>query len=230
MTVTDYLSLLPTSLFGNSGNQIIRINNGYLPPLDDSTLEKAEESLGIDFLSDEGAGNLCFIQSSEIQPVFRTSFDQRQLLDVFYACHIRLGTEGTTPSDLYLPSNTEDFWTLEGCGARMRNLHLLQFHLPSNSYAPIGNRSFRFVNQYSDQELSQKTRIIKINSHYSISGVPEEVWSFSINNQIPAKMALEKLSPMSKEDLLTYQKILYAIQQTMHLTKKLLPFKIHPLE
>lgn len=229
MTVPDYLSLLPKPLFADRSSQIRRIKNGYLPDLDDSVVQKAADSLGLDFLSVEGADNLCFIQSSEVQPAFRTSFNWRQLLHVLYAGHIKVFIESTHQPGLFLPSSAEEFWKLEAIGERLRQLHLLQFVLPPETFT-LKEGSFHLTWHSSNPQIPENTRTLELGSNHCITGVPEKVLSFSLDNRIPAQIALEKLHPFSQENFLTYQKILFAIEQTLNLNKSLSPLKVHLLK
>lgn len=230
MTLLDYLSLLPKPLSGVDNSQIRRIKNGYLPDLDDSVVQKAANSLGLDFLSVEGSDNLCFIQSSEVQPSFRTSFNWRQLLDVIYATHTKLSIEDKNPSGLYLPATAEAFWSLEAMGQELRQLHLLQFPLPSGAFFPHQKGSTSHTGQLSRNHPSKATRTIEIGSDQAITGVPEEIWTFSLNNRLPAQMAHQRFYPLSQDDLLTYRKILLAIRRTIELNKHLSSLKVHLLQ
>lgn len=230
MTLWDYLTLLYNPLLGVSNSQIRGVQNGHLPDLDDSVVQKAEDSLGMDFLSVEGDGNLCFIQSSEVQPAFRTSFTWRQLLDVFYATNTKLLVEEKYPSGLYIPATTEAFWSLEALGSELRQLHLLQFFLPSEIFLPHNLKSAQETDQPSKYKTAGTTRTIQIDAGQAISEVPQEIWTFSLNDRHPAQMALERFFPLSQDDLLTYRKILYAIKRTIELTKNISSIKVNPLE
>lgn len=90
MTLSQYLLELPRPLFGKPSKRLYdKLQAQDFPHIHEELIRQLEELLELPFVSLSGSGNLCFIQSDEILPEFRTSFHQLHLLDAIYASSLQ---------------------------------------------------------------------------------------------------------------------------------------------
>lgn len=225
MTLTQYLVQLPGPLFGKKMvKEVLQVNG--LTEFSDLVIKKAEARLQLPFVP-ETENNLCYIQSQEVLPGFRTSFHDMHLLDVFYACSLNFDSSSIGLDLLPFPTNPDLFWELSEYGRRLRILHTLSFQLPHSAFPFAANSPFeKLISVHShfpfyQQIPGQETGKIWVNAENYFSQVPSSVWDFKIHQRFPAREALKKHFEISliPNMILGYQKRLYAVKESLSLVK-----------
>lgn len=227
MTLTQYLLQIPRPVFGQEVvNEVVLINE--LTELSDQVIKKVEARIELPFVP-KMEGNLCFIQNQEVLPAFRTSFDDMQLLDVFYACSLSSNSSSISLDFLPFPTNTDSFWELSEYGRQLRVLHTLNFELPHWVFPLIANSaSKKEAKMDATYPLFQKiptqgTGNIWVNAQNYFSEVPKAVWDFKIHQRFPAREALQMRlkTSLTQNIVLGHQKRLSAIKQSLSLVNKI---------
>ncbi|HEX8017335.1 MAG TPA: hypothetical protein VF465_19050 [Flavobacterium sp.] len=97
-------------LYNQSVPETVNLNN--------EIVKLFADHLGLLFLSEKDAGNVCFANSSELRPEFRQSFTAIELLDYIYAfAHSSFYKEF---QKIVITSEADIFWKLVKIGAGLR--------------------------------------------------------------------------------------------------------------
>lgn len=115
-------------------------------------------------------------------------------------------------------NETVVFWQLVTLGSELRKLHLLQSNSLSNYVTeyPIAGDNIVIKIKYESGK-------VYINDSQYFDGVPSSVWEFYIGGYQPAQKWLKdrKERELSFEDILHYQKIIVALNETIRLMKEI---------
>ena len=114
------------------------------------------------------------------------------------------------------PSNKKTFWKLVDLGAELRTIHLLENPVIDNyisTYPMDGNNVV--------EEIIYKEEKIYINQVQFFNKVPDVVWRYYIGGYQPAQKWLKdrKGKELSVDDILHYQKILVALNESNRVMK-----------
>ena len=116
------------------------------------------------------------------------------------------------------PKNTDTFWKLVKLGGELRQIHLLQ--------SPVINK---FITAYPVSGSNEVTKLkyedrkVWINSEQYFDEVPPVSWEFYIGGYHPAQKWLKdrKGRVLSFEDIMHYQKIIVALNETDRIMKEI---------
>lgn len=97
-------------------------------------ISEFENRIGLEFISEEVIGNLCFANNSdEIRDDFRQVFTPIDLFDYIYAVQHSSGYRKKHPdfqkinlAEIPYPKYTETFWKLVRLGKEIRQIHLME--------------------------------------------------------------------------------------------------------
>lgn len=224
MTLSQYLLELPRPLFGKPSKRLYdKLQAQDFPHIHEELIRQLEELLELPFVSLSGSGNLCFIQSDEILPEFRTSFHQLHLLDAIYASSLQTNFSNIASGLFPVHSEPDTFWKLTEYGRELRLLHSLSFEsfeintpfLRSPDSIKAGRIKSDFpVFQENDET---ETGSIWINSNECFTEVPQAAWELRVHGQQPAREASVLLqdSHLRPEHIKEYQKCLYALKESL---------------
>ena len=140
----------------------------------------------------------------------------------------------------------KNFWDLVQLGSEIRKLHLLEeisnkdlqtkYPIAGNNVVAkptfvktedFGKENFGKVSNFAEvknaPEVENLTGKVFINETQYFDNVPETAWNFYIGGYQPAQKWLKdrKERELSYEDILHYQKIIYALTKTDELMKKI---------
>ena len=113
------------------------------------------------------------------------------------------------------PISSEQFWKFEDAGNRLVNIHLL-------SSAP--SQSNRFTGTDTEVEkVSYKSERVYINRSSYFSDVSEDVYNFIVGGYQPCNRWLRERKgvKLHSDDLITYSKIVSAIEDTIQVMKEI---------
>lgn len=212
-------------------------------------VQKTANCLGLTFINEkEFRGNVCFANNNEVRPEFRETFSQRDLLNYCYAILASTKYRNTNLeflkadlSNISIPTDSNKFWKLVQMGKELGKIHseedliIEQFTThyhgdgdnivckPSYVNSPPVEENFSNVN-FSMKNAGR----IYINENQYFDLVPEEVWYFYIDGQLPAQQWLDehKELQLSREDVLDYQKTILILTKTIRIIKEIDTIKI----
>jgi predicted helicase len=127
------------------------------------------------------------------------------------------------------PNSKDLFFQLAALGAQLRALHLLEFNATDHyisTYPETGDNEITNKIQGKDWELYDSDKQlgrIWINPKQYFSDIPLKVWEFYIGGYQPAQKWLKdrKGEQLSFDDILHYQKIIIALNDTISITQKI---------
>ncbi|MDR1478439.1 MAG: hypothetical protein LBJ00_05805 [Planctomycetaceae bacterium] len=127
------------------------------------------------------------------------------------------------------PENTKQFEKLAAFGEKLRKLHLLEnITVPNNfaNYPKTGSN--KVENSFTEKSGNYRNNEVWINDTQYFDHVPETVWKFYIGGYQPAQKWLKdrKERLLSYEDIEHYQKIIFVLNETDKIMKKIdkIPF------
>ncbi|MDO9152123.1 MAG: type ISP restriction/modification enzyme [Paludibacter sp.] len=116
------------------------------------------------------------------------------------------------------PKDKETFWQLVNLGGEIRQIHLLESTTVENyiTQYPIGGNNGVSKPKYEDGKVF-------INETQYFDHVPEVAWNFYIGGYQPAQKWLKdrKERTLEFDDILHYQKIIFALSETDRLMKEI---------
>ncbi|MEC7264256.1 MAG: type ISP restriction/modification enzyme, partial [Bacteroidota bacterium] len=205
--------------------------------LDPKIVAQIAKGLGLEFAPEpEGDGNLCFVNSTELQDAYKTTFTPIDLLDYIYAV-----LHSPTYREKYkeflkidfprvpYPKDSETFWQLVQLGGQLRQIHLLESPKVEEyitSYPKNGSNIITRKLTKTDigyEPINNTLGKIWINDEQYFDNVPLTAWEFYIGGYQPAQKWLKdrKDRTLSYEDILHYQKIIVALTETDRLMKEI---------
>jgi len=116
------------------------------------------------------------------------------------------------------PKNAETFWQLVKLGSKLRQIHLLESQEVNNLITtyPIGGNN-------EVDKLKYEVGKVWINNEQYFDGVSQVAWEFYIGGYQPAQKWLKdrKGRVLSFEDIMHYQKIIVALNETDRIMKEI---------
>ena len=196
--------------------------------LNPEIIHQIATKLSLTFITEKeisSEGEVCFANSPEVRPEFRTTFAPIDILDYIYAVMHSLTYREKYKEFLKIdfqripyPKDAVSFWKLVALGGELRQLHLLESPVVEN-----------YITQYPEDgsNLVEKIRYecdkVFINATQYFDNVPEVAWEFYIGGYQPAQKWLKdrKGHQLSFEDILHYQKIIVALAETGRIMKQI---------
>ncbi|MDR1384625.1 MAG: hypothetical protein LBJ67_12405 [Planctomycetaceae bacterium] len=122
------------------------------------------------------------------------------------------------------PENTKQFEKLAAFGEKLRKLHLMEdITVPNNfaNYPKTGSN--KVENSFTEKSGNYRNNKVWINDTQYFDHVPETVWKFYIGGYQPAQKWLKdrKERMLSYEDIEHYQKIIFVLNETDKIMKKI---------
>ena len=230
----------PLYLYPETTNQTTtEATSARTPNLNVEIVNKIAEKLGLQFVAEKEnhvissaarnpEKNLESASNSEISPYSRNdvqTFSPTDILDYIYAV-----LHSPTYREKYkeflkidfprvpFPQDLEGFRNLQGLGAQLRQLHLLESEVVD-----------KYITQYpiaGDNVVSKikyENGNVYINDTQYFANVPAVAWNFYIGGYQPAQKWLKdrKDRTLGFEDILHYQKIIVALTETDKLMKEI---------
>jgi len=185
------------------------------PNLDSTIVRQIAKKLKIPFIADH----------EDAKADGKTAFSPLDLLDYIYAVlhspHYRETYKSFLKIDfprIPYPENTVDFWQLVALGRELRLLHLMEspvLRKLTTGYPENGTNKI--------EKISYKQGKVSINATQYFDNVPEVAWNFYIGGYQPAQKWLKdrKDQVLDFEDILHYQKMILALQETDAIMQKI---------
>lgn len=240
-------NIFPLYLYPEStGQQTIEPTAVRTPNLNPAIVKEIAHQLGLAFVPEkEEAGNVCFINSSEVRDDYKTTFAPIDLLDYIYAVLHSPTYRETYKEFLKIdfprvpyPKDAETFWQLVRLGGEIRQIHLLESPVVNQSITqyPVDGTNivdkirfemYDYSNEIPDEngELTYPDYLgaVYINETQYFADVPSSAWNFYIGGYQPAQKWLKdrKGRKLEFEDILHYQKIIVALTETGRIMKEI---------
>lgn len=212
------VNLFPLYLYSENSSQQTTDHIDRALNLNLTIIDEISEKLNLAFLPDE---NMVYDLTTDVDG----SFSPMDLLDYIYAV-----LHSPTYREKYkeflkidfprvpYPKDKETFWKLVELGGEIRQIHLLE--------NPVINKSITRYPETGDnkiEDIKYKNGKVYINQSQYFENVPETVWDFYIGGYQPAQKWLKdrKNRELSYEDILHYQKIIVALNETDRLMKEI---------
>jgi predicted helicase len=114
------------------------------------------------------------------------------------------------------PTDTNKFWQLAKLGGELRQIHLLETECKYITKYPIDGDNIVTKIKFDCNK-------VYINDTQYFDGVPSQVWEFFIGGYQPAQKWLKdrKERELNFDDILHYQKIIVALNETIRLMKEI---------
>lgn len=125
------------------------------------------------------------------------------------------------------PTDEGQFRALATLGARLRNLHLLQFSLETESPPQLQaqERSFFIDKIHFAKEPMKAHGRLSLNPNAIFLDVPCAAWEFQIGAYKPAQKWLndrkKQNRPLTPDDIVHFQKLIVALRQTVFIQQKI---------
>lgn len=215
--------ILPIYLYFDKDEQQALVKNKEIyPNLDPETVKKISESVNLTFTPEKEETKdtfapidiLDYIYAVLHSPAYREKYKEFLKIDF--------------PRVPY-PKDEKTFCQLVKIGGELRTIHLLENPIVEQyitSYPEDGDNSVTRNITKKDFEISdkqKKTGRVWINDNQYFDEVPITVWEFYIGGYQPAQKWLKdrKGRELNFDDILHYQKIIAALNQTDILMKKI---------
>jgi predicted helicase len=166
--------------------------------------------------------------NSEIEPIKLFDYIYAVLYSPKYRKKYTSFLKNDFPKIPY-PKNKEIFFLLSCLGAELREIHLLKFDVTDryiSSYPESGNNEITnkiYANDWEVYDKDKQLGRIWINEVQYFEGIPLNVWDFYIGGYQPAQKWLKdrKGRQLNFDDILHYQKIIVALNETISLMKRI---------
>jgi predicted helicase len=220
-------TVFPLFLYENDGQQSINKLVTKTPNFKPSVIKNIESTLGIT-METEDAGT-------------QSSFSPNNLLDYIYAVLHSPSYRNTyyefIKSDfprIPYPNDEKTFWQLVKLGGEIRQLHLLESSTVEDYITTYPNDGDNIITRKlnkNDWEITneeKQTGRIWINDVQYFDGIPLVAWEFYIGGYQPAQKWLKdrRGRELSFDDILHYQKIIVALNETNRLMQEIDKIKI----
>ncbi|WP_281226820.1 type ISP restriction/modification enzyme [Flavobacterium aquiphilum] len=233
MELDQYLSTI-NSLY--KLDMVTELFGRKIPVLTQEIINQMAKKTGLYFvLTKNPEGNVCMANNKEVRPEFRQNFSAVDSLDymyaIFHSSNFSSAEKESFGMGFQYPGNAEVFWVLTELGSQLKQIHSLkkiksdmfitEFSVKGNCI--ISNPHFEM---YSSKEKNYGH--VYINESQFFENVPETTWIFTIQNHQPAQKWLEnkKGQKMNPDDIIYYQKILFALSETEQLVSKINEIKL----
>lgn len=211
-----------------SNQQTIEDAGKRTPKLNPEIVKQIATNLGLAFTNQkeqQTEGEVCFMNSPEVRPEFRTTFAAIDILDYIYAVlHSPIYREKYKEFlkidflKVPYPKDPATFWKLVELGGELRQIHLLESPVveKSTTQYPIDGNNIVEKIKYEDKKVF-------INETQYFENVPPVAWEFYIGGYQPAQKWLKdrKGRELSFDDILHYRKIVMALMETARIMKKI---------
>lgn len=206
--------------------------------IDSKSLTLLEESLGLDFVSDQEEANVCLANSGEVRSDFRSTFTSSHLENYIYALlyssipyknykeFLKIGS-----SPIPYPKDQDQFWQLVILGDELQKTHLMiSPHLDESirTYPVVGHNIItRKMTKASPgfdlTNTKEKTGRVWINNEQYFDRVPESAWEIYIGNDQPAQSWLKDRigTELKVQDIFHYHKLIVALMESERLKRKI---------
>lgn len=181
------------------------------PNLNPQYIQRFSSSLGLTFCPEKGSLQNCFAPIDIIDYIYAVlhSSSYRKKYKEFLKIDF--------PRVPY-PKNAETFWQLVKLGSKLRQIHLLESQEVNNLITtyPIGGNN-------EVDKLKYEVGKVWINNEQYFDGVSQVAWEFYIGGYQPAQKWLKdrKGRVLSFEDIMHYQKIIVALNETDRIMKEI---------
>ncbi|PRY90595.1 type ISP restriction/modification enzyme [Mongoliibacter ruber] len=220
----DYIA--PLFLYDEIDDLFTKSKFSREPNLNPKILKEIEKALGLGFIAERPEGDgVCYADSGELRTEYRQSFAPIDLLDYIYAVLHSPAYREKYKEFLKIdfprvpyPTDQESFWKLVELGGQIRKLHLMEssdLQRLDTGYPEDGDNVV--------EKPHYKNGQVHINATQYFENVPQVAWEFYIGGYQPAQKWLKdrKGRQLSYEDILHYQKIIKALQETDRLMKEI---------
>jgi predicted helicase len=181
------------------------------PNLNPQYIQRFSSSLGLTFCPEKGSLQNCFAPIDIIDYIYAVlhSSSYRKKYKEFLKIDF--------PRIPY-PEDLVTFWQLVNLGAELRQIHLLESHIVDKY---ITTYPINGSNEVS--KLQYKGGHVWINNEQYFDGVSQVAWEFYIGGYQPAQKWLKdrKGRVLSFEDIMHYQKIIVALNETDRIMKEI---------
>ncbi len=238
--LNDDISIFPLYLFPREEQGNLK----RIPNLNQKTIREIAISLSLTFIPEkEPEGNVCMAGNREVRPEFKLTFTPADTLDYIYAVlhspafHEKDTDffESGTPK-IPFPTDPEQFWQLVGIGDQLRKTHMLEspeVYENFNRY-PLSGKNNETSEptlkkiHWENSDPSNDTGRIWINDMHFFENIPLQVWKYNIGGYQPAIQWLIERSghTLTRNEIVHYQKIIVALNNTCRLKQKLDGIKI----
>jgi len=215
---------------------VTELFDGRIPALTQEIINQMAKKMGLNFiLIKDPEGNVCMANNKEVRPEFRQNFSVIDILDymyaIFHSSNFNSAEKESFRINFQYPNNAEVFWELTELGSQLKQIHSLKkiksdifiTELSVKGNCIISNPHF---DMYSSKENSYGR--VYINESQFFENIPETTWTFTVQNHQPAQKWLEnkKGQKMNLDDIIYYQKILFALAETERLVSKINEIKL----
>ncbi|MFE3869877.1 type ISP restriction/modification enzyme [Flavobacterium sp. ZS1P70] len=224
--------LFPLYLYPESNiQQTLEGNNTRVPNINPTMIKQIADGLGMTFTNEKQTeSNVCFANSDEVRPEFRQSFAPIDLLDYIYAVLHSPSYREKYKEFLKIefprvpaPLDRVEFMQLVKLGGELRQIHLLE--------SPTVEKYITKYPEDGDNIVTKpiyKNGNVYINDDQHFANVPEVAWNFYIGGYQPAQKWLKdrKGRELNYDDILHYQKMVVALNETDRIMKEIDKIKI----
>ena len=212
-----------------------------IPNFNPEIIKEIAAKLGLEFVAEkEPEGNVCLANSSEVRDEYKSNFAPIDLLDYIYAVLHSPTYRETYKEFLKIDfprvpyPKPETFWLLVQLGSEIRQLHLLEGISNKDLTTKFSGKGENVVEKPTfvrDAELIAMDGVaalamtgkVYINATQYFENIPESAWNFYIGGYQPAQKWLKdrKGRTLDFQDVLHYQKMIYAMMNTERLMKEI---------
>jgi hypothetical protein len=195
------------------------------PYLHPGYLKEISVRIGLGYISEMGrGGEVCFADSPDVRPEYRSSFSSIDVLDYAYAVlHCSQHKERYKNflrgefTEVAPPKDLDFFWLLVMLGRKLRTNHFLE-HL-----GDVGAFEFKGKGDNIVRKVEYREGKVFVNYSQYFENVPEGVWyCFIAYFQSSLNWLEEKThQTLGPEEILHYQKILKALLETSQVMKEI---------
>lgn len=202
------------------------VKKWQVPNLNQSLIRAISTRLGIAFIPENNdLGDVCFANSDEVRPEFKTTFTPIAIFDYCYALLQHHFFEENLPKwtaanelKIPFPNDIVLFWKTAEIGSCFRKAHLLENQFCKNSAIIFPVKGSNQVAQ-----IVWNNDKIWINQTQFFEAISEKVWCFRFGNYQPAFAWLKQYEGenLTDEDIFRFKKIISAIETSITLQNKL---------
>lgn len=216
---SEITSLFPLYVYSESEDKLLENKLILKPNLKSEIVEKISKKIEIPFVTNR------LVELMDNTTEKRSHFSPTNFLDYIYAVLHSSNYRNTFKEFLKIdfpripyPQSKQVFWNLVELGAELRAVHLLESPKVEEyitQYPISGNNLV--------ENLMYENEKVYINEEQYFANVSQVVWDFPMGGYQPAQKWLKdrKGNILSFEDILHYQKIIVALNETNNLMLKI---------
>ncbi len=245
MPFSDYIIHLSSKFKSGSSQEhasdLDNLIRKLIPALEALNKEKVrlfQTKTGLTFVPEkEPEGQVCYLNNQEVRSDYKFTFASIDILDYIYAAlhsnSYREKYNDFLRSDfpwVPYPKNTDTFWKLVELGVELRQTHLMespkigqlitQYPVSgTNMVDKIRFTIYDYEQSFPGKEYPNYLGTVYINANQYFADVPVSVWELSIGGTQPAQKWVSKRKGkiLSDDDIIHYQKIIVALEETNRL-------------